>query len=78
MNNLIELHFHLEDLFAGLEVAYSPISQIEMNPMPLVYSSVDACLHHEQCTQSNTTDGTTLAKGSGLEKLREQNVLRAA
>lgn len=28
MNDLIELHFHLEDLFAGLEVVRSPISQI--------------------------------------------------
>jgi len=28
MNNLIELHFHLEDLFAGLEAVYPPRSQV--------------------------------------------------
>lgn len=49
MNNLIELHFYLEDLFTGLEIVYLSMSQIQMNPMPLVYS-VDACLHHEGCT----------------------------
>lgn len=50
MNNLIELHFYLEDLFAGLEVVYPPRSQLQMNPVSLVYSSVDVCLHHEGCT----------------------------
>lgn len=35
MNNLIELHFYLEDLFPGLEVVSSPRSQEHMNPLSL-------------------------------------------
>lgn len=35
MNNLIELHFYLEDLFPGLEAVSSPRSQEHMNPVSL-------------------------------------------
>lgn len=35
MNNLIELHFYLEDLFPGLEAVSSPRSQEHMNSVSL-------------------------------------------
>lgn len=35
MNNLIELHFYMEDLFRGLEAVCSPRSQEHMNPVSL-------------------------------------------